>query len=76
MKSSACCTQRVFPGGSAVKNLPAVQKLQETRVRSLGEENPLEKGLATHSSTPAGGIPWPEEPGRQQSTGLQRGGPN
>ena len=71
MKSSACCTQRVFPGGSAVKNLPAVQKLQETRVRSLGGENPLEKGLATHSSILAWRSSWTEEPGELQSVGLQ-----
>jgi len=37
-----------FPGGSAVKNPPA---MQETRVRSLGREDPLEEGMATHSST-------------------------
>ena len=39
-----------FPGGSAVKNLPAIQ---ETRVWSLGGEDPLEEGMATHSNTPA-----------------------
>ena len=46
-----------------VKNLPVVQK---TRVRSLGQEDPLEKGMATHSSILAWKIPWTEEPGRLQ----------
>ena len=44
-----------------VKNLPA---MQETRVQSLGQEDPLEKGMATHSSVPACRIPRAEEPGR------------
>ena len=39
-----------FPGGSVVKNLPAVQQSQEPRVHSLGGEDPLEEGMATHSS--------------------------
>ena len=52
-----------------VKNLPA---MQETRVRSLGWEDPLEKEMATHSSIPAWKIPWTEEPGGLQSNGLQR----
>ena len=52
-----------------VKNPPAVQ---ETWVRSLGWEDPLEKGLATHSSILAWRIPWTEEPGRIQSMGLRR----
>ena len=51
-----------------VKNLPAVQ---ETRVQSLGQEDPLEKEMATHSSILAWGIPWTEEPGRLQSVGSQ-----
>ena len=54
-----------------VKNLPA---MQETQVRSLGWEDPLEKGMATHSSILAWEIPWTEEPGRLQSMGLQRVG--
>ena len=49
-----------------VKNLPAVQ---ETWVRSLGWEDPLEKGMATHSSILAWRIPWTKEPGRLQSMG-------
>ena len=51
-----------------VKHLPA---MQETWVQSLGPENPLEKEMATHSTTLAWRIPWMEEPGRLQSTGLQ-----
>ena len=54
-----------------VKRLPAVR---ETRVRSLGWEDPLEKEMATHSSTLVWKIPWTEEPGRLQSMGLQRVG--
>ena len=46
----------------------------ETRVQSLGREDPLEKEMATHSSILAWRIPWTEEPGRLQSTGLQRVG--
>ena len=54
-----------------VKHLPAIQ---ETRVLSLGQEDPLEEEMATHSSTLAWKIPWTEEPGRLQSMGLQRVG--
>ena len=56
-----------------VKHLPA---MQETQVRSLGGEDPLEKEMATHSSSLAGKIPWTEEPGRLQSLGSQRVGLN
>ena len=52
-----------------VKNLPAIQ---ETGVQSLGQEDLLEKGRATHSSILAWRIPWTEEPNRLQSMGLQR----
>ena len=52
-----------------VKSLPAVQ---ETQVRSLGQENTLEKEMATHSSILAWKIPWTEEHGRLLSVGLQR----
>ena len=62
----------VFPSGSAVKNMPAMQELQETQVRSLGQEDPLEKGVATHSSILAWRIPWIEEPGGLQSMGSHR----
>ena len=54
-----------------VKRLPT---MRETQVRSLGWEDPLEKGMATHSSTLAWRIPWTEEPGRLQSMGWQRVG--
>ena len=54
-----------------VKNLPA---MQETQVQSLGREDTLEKGMATHSSILAWRIPWTEEPGGLQSTGSQRVG--
>ena len=57
-----------------VKNLPTVQEPQETQVRSLGGGDPLEEGMATHSSTLAWKIPWTEEPGGLQSIGLQRVG--
>ena len=52
-----------------VKRLPA---MRETWVRSLGWEDPLEKEMATHSSTLAWRIPWTEEPCKLQSTGSQR----
>ena len=54
-----------------VKNLPA---MQEPRVQSLGQEDPLKEGMATHSSIFAQKIPWTEEPGRLQSLGSQRVG--
>ena len=57
----------------SVKNLPV---MQETWVRSLGQNVPLEKEMATHSSILAWRIPWVEEPGRLQSIGLQRVGHN
>ena len=57
--------------GSVIKNLPAVQ---ETWVWSLGQEDPLEKGVATHFSNLAWSIPWTEEPGGVQSMGSQRVG--
>ena len=56
-----------------VKHLPA---MRETRVRLLGQKDPLEKEMATHSSTFAWKIPWMEEPGRLQSMGTQRVGHN
>ena len=54
-----------------VKNPPAKQ---DTWVRSLGQENPLKKGMATHSSILAWRIPWTEEPGEPQFMGSQRVG--
>ena len=52
-----------------VKNLPSVE---ENQVRSQGEEDPLEKGMASHCSILAWRIPWTEEPGSLQFTGLQK----
>ena len=52
-----------FPGSSAVKNLPAIQELQEPQFQSLSWEDPLEEGMATHSSILAWKILWTEEPG-------------
>ena len=56
-----------------VKRLPT---MWETQVQSLGQEDPLEKEMATHSSIHAQKIPWTEEPGGLQSMGLQRVGHN
>ena len=58
-----------FPDGSDVKKLPAMQVMQ---VQSLGQEDPLEKEMATHFSFLAWRISWTEEPGRLYSTGLKR----
>ena len=60
-----------FPGGSDIKNLPA---MQETLVQSLGWEDTPEKGMVIHSSILACRIPWTEESGGLQSVGLQRVG--
>ena len=60
-----------LPMAQMVKNLPAVW---ETWVPSLGQEDPLEEEMATHSSILAWEIPWTEEPGGLQSMGLQRVG--
>ena len=58
-----------------VKNPPAMQEPQETQVQSLGREDPLEEGMATHSSILAWRIPWTEEPSGLQSR-SQRVGPD
>ena len=60
-----------FPEGSAVKNPPAVQEMKGSRVGSLGQEDPLEKKMASYSSILDWKIPRTEEPGRIQSMGLQ-----
>ena len=62
-----------FPGGSDGKDSSGKQ---ETEVRSLGWEDPLEKDMATHSSILVWRIPWTKEPGRPQTMGLQRVGHN
>ena len=61
-----------FPGGSVVKNPPAIQEPQDMLVPSLGWEDPLEEGMATHSNILAWRIPRTEELGGLQSIGLQR----
>jgi len=63
------CIEMVSLVVQTVKNLPAMQK---TRVQSLGQEGPLENGMATHSSILAWRIPWTEEPGRLQSMESHR----
>ena len=57
-----------FPGDLAVKNLPAIQELQ---VRSLGQEDPLEEVMATHSSILAWRIPWTEKSGGPKPIGTE-----
>ena len=59
-------------GGSKVKNLPAMQEVQELQVRSLGLEDPMEEGMATHSRILAWRISWTEEPGRFPVHGVVR----
>ena len=54
-----------------IKNLPAMQETQEMRVRSLGQEDPLEEEMATRSSILAWEIPWTEDPGGLQPMGSQ-----
>ena len=56
------------------QTIKCLSTMQETQVRSLGQEDPLEKEMAIHSSTIAWKIPWTEEPGRLQSMGPQRVG--
>ena len=61
-----------FPGGSVVKNLPAMEETQETQVQSLGREDPLEEDMATHSNVLVWRIQWAEEPDGLQSMASQR----
>ena len=63
-----------FPGGSVVKNPPAMHETKEMRVWSLSQKDPLKEAMATHSSILAWEIAWTEEPGGLQSMGLQRVG--
>ena len=65
---------RLFWASLVAQRLKHLPGMQETRVQSLGREDPLEKELATHSSTLAWRIPWREEPGRLQSMGSHRVG--
>ena len=64
-----------IPSGSVVNNLPAMQETQETRVQTLGQEDPLEKDMATHSSILARKILWTEQPnGLQSSNSVTKSG--
>ena len=67
-------TAKDFPGGLDGK--ASVSTMREIWVQSLGQEDTLEKEMATHSSTIAWKIPWIKEPGRLQSMGSQRVGPD
>ena len=69
---SAHCILPTLSGASLVAQLVESTAMRETWVRSLGQEDPLEKGMATHSSLLAWRIPWTEEPGGLQSMGLHR----
>ena len=66
-----CTYYRYIPNGAAVKNPPAVE-MEETHVRPLGQDDPLEEEMATHSNILAWEIPWTEEPGGLQFIGSQR----
>ena len=61
-----------LPGGTVTRKPLPMQETQEMRVLSLGWEETLEEGVATHSSVRSGKIPWTEEPGGLQSVGMQR----
>ena len=63
-----------LPSGSVTKSPPAKQEIQETCIQPVGQEDPLEKEMATYSSILAWEIPWTEEPGGLHSMGLQRVG--
>ena len=66
-----CTYYRYIPNGAAVKNPPAVE-MEETHVRPLGQDDPLEEEMATHSNILAWEIPWTEEPGGLQFIGSRR----
>ena len=61
-----------MPGGSEIKNLPAMKEMQKMMIQSLCQEDPLEEGMATPSSIFAWRIPWTEEPGGVQFIGSQK----
>ena len=67
---------QVLRASLMAQSLKPLPPMQDTRVRSLGWEDPLEKEMVTHFSILAWRIPWTEEPGRLQSTGSQRVGPD
>ena len=64
-----CMYFKVFPSGSVVKNLSAVQDMKETWIPSLSWEDPLEEGMASHSNILTWEIPQTEEPGGLQFIG-------
>ena len=73
MSLSPSCTGLVYSGASLVaRRLKRLPGMWETWVRFLGQEDPLEKEMATHSSILSWRIPWMEEPGGLESTGSQR----
>ena len=72
MENAKLWRQEGFPDDSVGMNLPARQEAQETGIPSLGQEDPLEEDIATHSSILVWRIPWTEEPGRVQFTRSQR----
>ena len=65
-----------LPLDRVAQTVKRLSTMRETRVRSLDWEDPLEKEMAIHSRTIAWKIPWTEEPGRLQSMGMQRVGPD
>ena len=74
-ETQICLMARLKPRLSGEESARQYRR-HETRVRSLGREDPLEEGMATHSRIPAWRIPWTEEPGGLQSMGLQTVGRN
>ena len=69
-----CVCVYIYMASLVAQRIKCLPAMQETRVRSLGWEDPLEKEMATQSSILAWRIPWTEEPGGLQSTGWQRVG--
>ena len=67
-----CIINKIEIASLVAQRLKRLPPTQETRVQSLGQEDPLEKEMVTHSSILAWRIPWTEKPGRLQSTGSQR----
>ena len=63
---------KIFPSGTSAEELACLCRRHETQIQSPGHEDPLEEGMATHSSILAWRIPWTEEPGGLQSMGPQR----
>ena len=76
LKSQPLCTQKGLVGGARGEELDCTAGDTRDAGSILGQEDPLEEGMATHSSSLAWTIPWTEEPGGLQSIGLQRVGHN